>query len=173
MTIPLLVLAIFAVAVGFLVGPLMPAENLQFAHFLEKTPFFPPAVHESINWKLMSISSAIALGGIALAWLMYVKQPELPAQCAARCQGLYQLSLNKFYIDELYYATIVLPLQGFAEFLRQIDLNVVDAIVDLIGHVPRLLGGLFRPVQNGLVQFYALAMILGLTVFLLALVRGL
>ena len=54
-----------------------------------------------------------------------------------------------------------------------IDLNVVDALVDLIGQTPRLLGGLFRPVQNGLVQFYALAMVLGLTVFLLALVRSL
>jgi len=41
----------------------------------------------------------------------------------------------------------------------------------LIGQVPRLVGALFRPVQNGLVQFYALAMILGLVVFLLALAR--
>ena len=45
---------------------------------------------------------------------------------------------------------------------------VVDALVDLVGAVPKLLGGLFRPVQNGLVQFYALAMVLGLLVFLLA-----
>ena len=46
--------------------------------------------------------------------------------------------------------------------------------MDLIGHVPRLIGDfLFRPMQNGLVQFYALAMVLGLTVFLIALVRGL
>ena len=172
MTIPLMVLAVFAVGIGFLVGPLMPKE-FQFAHFLEKTPFFPPAGHEEVNWMLMASSSLIALGGIALAWFMYVKQPDLPARLAQRMQGLYQLSLNKFYIDELYYATIVQPVQGLAVFLRQIDLNLVDALVDLAGHVPRLLGGLFRPVQNGLVQFYALAMILGLTVFLLALVRGL
>ena len=50
------------------------------------------------------------------------------------------------------------------------DQYVVDGLVDLVGQVPRLLGVLFRPVQNGLVQFYALAMVLGLTVFLLALV---
>jgi NADH-quinone oxidoreductase subunit L len=172
MTIPLMVLAVFALGIGFLVGPLMPSA-MQFAHFLAKSPHFPQAGHGHINGVLMAISSLIALAGIGLAWLMYVKQPELPALAAKRVPRLYQLSLNKFYIDELYYATIVQPAEGFAEFLRQIDLNGVDAIVDLIGHVPRLFGSLFRPVQNGLVQFYALAMILGLTVFVLALVRAL
>jgi NADH-quinone oxidoreductase subunit L len=121
----------------------------------------------------MGTTTLFVLGGIGLAYLMYIKQPALPGQFAQKAQGLYQLSLNKFYLDELYYALIVQPAEGFAEFLRQFDLSVLDALVDLIGHVPRLLGGLFRPVQNGLVQFYALAMILGLTVFLLALVRSL
>ena len=50
---------------------------------------------------------------------------------------------------------------------------LVDGIVDLVGVLPRWLGAALRPIQNGLVQFYALAMILGLTVFLLALVRSL
>jgi NADH-quinone oxidoreductase subunit L len=172
MTVPLMVLAVFAVCIGFLVGPMMPA-SMQFAHFVAKTPGFPYVAHEETNWLLMAISSLIAVGGIALAYVMYVKQPELPGRVASRVQALYQLSLNKFYLDELYYALLVQPMQGLTEFLRQIDLGVLDALVDLVGHVPRLLGGLFRPVQNGLVQFYALAMILGLTVFLLALVRSL
>jgi NADH-quinone oxidoreductase subunit L len=38
--------------------------------------------------------------------------------------------------------------------------------------MPAFIGQLFRPIQNGLVQFYALAMALGLTVFLIALVRA-
>ncbi len=173
MTIPLMVLAVFALGIGFLVGPLMPGY-MQFAHFLAKTPYFPPAGHEEhVNWLMMAGSSLIALAGIGLAWLMYVRRPAMPAELARKAPLLYQASLNKFYFDELYYAWIVQPFQGLASFLRQIDLNVVDALVDLVGHVPRLLGSLFRPVQNGLVQFYALAMILGLTVFVLALVRAL
>jgi NADH-quinone oxidoreductase subunit L len=43
---------------------------------------------------------------------------------------------------------------------------LVDGIVDLIGLAPSLIGTWLRPIQNGLVQFYALAMLLGLTVFL-------
>ena len=102
-----------------------------------------------------------------------VRQPDLPGQVAARARTIYQLSYNKLYVDEIYAALIVAPLQGFNTFARIFDLNVLDSIVDLIGHVPVLAGKLFRPVQNGLVQFYALAMVLGLTVFLLALVRSL
>ncbi len=168
MTIPLIVLAVFAVAVGFVVGP-----GLHYTHFLQHTPGLPPLEHEHPNWALMIVTTIIGLGGIALAAVMYAVPSELPAKLARGAGFLYQLSLNKFYIDELYEAFIVQPLQGLAVFLRQIDLNLVDALVDLVGNVPRLLGSLFRPVQNGLVQFYALAMILGLTVFLLALVRSL
>ena len=56
---------------------------------------------------------------------------------------------------------------GWPTFARLFDLYVVDGLVDLIGQVPRFVGLLFRPIQNGLVQFYALAMALGLVVFLL------
>jgi NADH-quinone oxidoreductase subunit L len=121
----------------------------------------------------MAASIALALGGVVLAWWMYVRQPDLPGMLARSARGLYQLSLNKFHWDELYDTLILGPLRGVALFARIFDQYVVDGIVDLIGHVPRLVGFLFRPVQNGLVQFYALAMVLGLTVFLLALVRSL
>ena len=53
---------------------------------------------------------------------------------------------------------------------RYFDTYVIDSLVDLAGHVPGLVGRLLRPIQNGLVQFYALAMMLGVTVFLGALV---
>jgi NADH-quinone oxidoreductase subunit L len=121
----------------------------------------------------MAGSAVLALGGIGVAWLVYVRQPDLPGKLAQSAQRLYQLSLNKFYVDELYNAFILKPLEGLTVFLRLVDNYLVDGVVDLVGHFPRLLGGAFRPVQNGLVQFYALAMILGLTVFLLALVRSL
>jgi len=101
---------------------------------------------------------------------MYVKSPGAATQWSRALQGLYQLSVNKFHVDELYYALIVKPLTALAGLLRVLDLYVVDSLVDLVAHLPRLLGLVLRPIQNGLVQFYALAMILGLTVFLAALV---
>jgi NADH-quinone oxidoreductase subunit L len=171
MTVPLIVLSVFAVGVGFLLGPLMPAA-LRFSHFLAQTPGLVEP-EESINWNLMVFSAAIALSGVGLAWLMYVRQPDLPGKVASAAQGLYQLSLNKFHVDELYDAFIVQPLRGVKLFCGIFDQYVIDGLVDLCGHLPRLLGARFRPVQNGLVQFYALAMVLGLTVFLLVLVSRL
>jgi NADH:ubiquinone oxidoreductase subunit 5 (subunit L)/multisubunit Na+/H+ antiporter MnhA subunit len=166
------VLAVFAVGVGAVLGPLAPGA-LQFSHFLERNPGFPHGVEPGVLGGLMAASIALALGGVALAWLMYVRRPDLPGKLARGAQGLYQLSLNKFHWDELYDSFILGPLRGVTLFARVCDQYVVDGLVDLIGHVPRLVGFLFRPVQNGLVQFYALAMALGLTVFLLALVRSL
>ena len=168
MTIPLVVLAVPAALIGLLIGP-----THLFAHFLEHTPGFPAPEAEHINWVLMGLSTVIVLAGIGLAWLMYVKQPALPGQMAKSAQLLYQLSLNKFFWDDIYQWLIVRPAQRLAALCGKIDLEGIDALVDLVAQVPRLLGTLFRPVQNGLVQFYALAMVLGLTVFLLALVRAL
>jgi NADH-quinone oxidoreductase subunit L len=171
MTIPLLILAIPALIIGALLGPL----THFFGRMMEKVPYFPsvPEGGEHHNWTLMILGTAAGLLGVALAWLLYVRQPQLPAEMAKRYPLLYQVSLNKFFFDEIYLALIVRPAESLAAFCRSIDMNVVDAFVDLVGQVPRLIGALFRPVQNGLVQFYALAMILGLTVFLLALVRSL
>jgi hypothetical protein len=42
----------------------------------------------------------------------------------------------------------------------------LDAITRLITYLPRLIAALLRPLHNGLVQFYALGMVLGLAVFI-------
>ena len=84
-----------------------------------------------------------------------------------------KLSLNKLYIDEIYGILIVGPLDALARFLLLFDSRLIDRLVDLVGSLPRYVGWLFSYVQNGLLQFYALAMVLGLTVFILALLRSL
>jgi proton-translocating NADH-quinone oxidoreductase chain L len=165
MTLPLWVLSIFALGVGVVLGP-----TGLFSHFLERMPLLPKAPPESMNLVLMSISGALALLGIGLAYVMYVQQPALPTQLAHSIRALYELSYNKFHIDEIYAACIVIPLAMVAAFIRAFDLYFIDGLVDLLAQVPRMLGYLFRPVQNGLVQFYGLAMVLGLTIFLVALI---
>jgi NADH-quinone oxidoreductase subunit L len=169
MTLPLMILAVGAVAAGIVVEPF----THWFSHLLARTPYAGPLPDHPANLMLMAGSFLVALVGIGVATRLYVRQPGLPARLAQRFQELYQLSLNKFHIDELYNFFIVQPLAGFARFCRIFDQYVVDGLVDLVGHVPRLFGILFRPMQNGLVQFYALAMLLGLAVFLIALARAL
>src|SRR5262249_54461574 len=105
MTVPLIILAVFAVGVGAALGP-----THVFAHFVERTPGLPSALEPEPNPWLMPISGLIAVAGAGLAYLMYVKQPDLPGKLAGGIRNMYQLSREKFYFDELYYAFIVRPL---------------------------------------------------------------
>ena len=168
MTIPLMVLAVGAVGLGFLnAEPLTSA----FSHYLEHAPYLSNGGKEIEVSKalVMSVSVAIGLAGIGLAYFMYRVQPALPGKLASSFPALYQLSLNKFHFDELYYFFIVRPILVLAEVSRVGDLYLLDKLVDIVGSAPVGIGRLFRPIQNGLVQFYALAMALGVTGFLLAL----
>jgi NADH-quinone oxidoreductase subunit L len=165
MTIPLMILAVGAVFAGFLLWP--------FKTLIARTPNLGP-IHELeiSHLAVLAASIAVVAAGIALAWWMYVRSPGMADRWATNLQALYQMSLNKLHLDELYYALVVAPLAGLAMACRFLDLHVLDSIVDHLGQIPAFIGQLFRPIQNGLVQFYALTMALGLTVFLIALVRA-
>jgi NADH-quinone oxidoreductase subunit L len=170
MTVPLIILAIGAVGVGHVFGPTGLFEDYLNEHWM--TVSFRAAVAgdeaHGLNVVLMLVSSLVALGGIGLAWWMYVRQPAAVARAVEAAPAAYALSRNRFYLDELYYVFIVRPLTGMAGFCRFVDQYVVDGVVDLVGQLPTALGKVVSPIQNGLVQFYALLMVLGLTGFLLA-----
>jgi NADH-quinone oxidoreductase subunit L len=174
MTIPLQILAVGAVALGIVIEPFTHwfsgiLEHHWLSHaFSNWRPLVPE--HHGFHIALMVGSSLVAIGGVCVAWWMYVREPGVAGRLAQNIQGLYQLSLNKFHVDELYYALIVKPAQAFAVLCRVFDTYVIDSLVDLVGLLPGRVGQMVRPIQNGLVQFYALAMMLGLTVFLAALV---
>ncbi len=169
MTWPLRILAVGALIVGVVLGP-----TGLLAHFLQDTWTslrFPPELRgegHGHNYLLMVVSSLVALGSIALAYVFYVARPTLPVALAYKLRSLYELSRNKLYIDELYVAFIVKPIEGLAWIARVIDQYIIDGLVDLVAQIPAFVGYLFRPVQNGLVQFYALLMALGLGGFLLS-----
>ena len=83
--------------------------------------------------------------------------------------GLYSLSYGKFFFDPLYSVLVVRPLQAVARVCAWFDHNVIDYLVDFVGFVPKLIGALLRPLQGGLVQFYALVMILGVLALMIVL----
>lgn len=170
MTVPLWVLAVGAVFAGIAVGPTELLGNFLDEHWMRQA--FPTmlafAGEHSYDWLLMIASGVIALVSIWVAYVFYVQKPMLPVALAFKLRGLYELSRNKFYIDEIYEALLVGPLQGLAWLMRVLDQYLIDGLVDLFAQVPAAVGYLLRPVQNGLVQFYALLMALGLGGFLLA-----
>jgi NADH-quinone oxidoreductase subunit L len=80
----------------------------------------------------------------------------------------YRLSANKFYFDEIYAALVVWPLQLAAAVFYWIDRWIIDGVVNLLGRIPPQIGSLMRSLQMGQVQFYALAMVLGMLILVAA-----
>ncbi len=167
---PLMILAAGAVGVGILFGPTGLLEHFLESNWMERqfaAGLLPEGEHH-VNWLLMMLSSAIALGGIGLAYAVYVKTPALAERMTRALGALYGWSRNRFYLDELFEAFFVRPLTNAAALARVLDQYVVDGLVDLLAEIPGFFGYLVRPFQNGLVQFYALLMALGVAGFLLA-----
>ncbi len=172
MTVPLIILAAGAVLVGIVLGPTGLFEHFLENHYMEV--LFPHAILAAegqagpFNWLVMLTSSAFALIGIGLAYWMYVQDVGVADRLARSMATAYELSRNKFYLDELYEALIVGPLTAAAYVLRVFDQYILDGLVDLIGQLPSYVGYVLRPAQNGLVQFYALLMALGVAGFVVA-----
>jgi NADH-quinone oxidoreductase subunit L len=160
---PLRILAAAAVVLGVIGG-----ATHAFAHYLSHAPGLPAMPEEHLNIPLTITSTLVVLAGIALAWKVYggEKRPAVPQ--SGWLQSLYELSLNKFYLDELFYAALVAPLRWLAYGCVWFDNNVIDRTVDLVGSVPRLLSAAPRRLQEGVVPSYALMMWVGLLACLLA-----
>ena len=136
---------------------------------------------------LMAFSVVVALTGIAVGRRLYVQQPGAADRLAERVPLAYRTLLNKYWIDELYHATVVRGTLLLARVSWRFDALVVDGAVNGSGWTTRfsawvsglidqyIVDGLvngtgatlreaslgFRRMQTGLVQTYALLMMIG------------
>ncbi|WP_447603810.1 NADH-quinone oxidoreductase subunit L [Nitrospira sp. Nam80] len=159
MTVPLMVLALLSIITGYFGIP----------GFL--APVFPTGSdlhHEgSAASIIMAIASIVGLTGIGAAYYAYVVNPRFPDRLARQWRALYDLSLHKWYVDELYDHAFVRPTFSLAQGLwKQIDVNVIDAAVNGVARAVAWGGWFMRLVQSGQTQHYALGMALGTVIIL-------
>ena len=136
MTVPLMILAALALIGGYVGVPKVLGGHNRFHHFL--APVFgghteaANAAHHSAGLEigLMSISVVVALAGIFIAYQMYIKHPERPKALAERFPRLYNLLLNKYYVDEIYQVVFVRSLLRLNNLLARFDLGVIDGAVN-------------------------------------------
>ena len=171
MTLPLLLLAVPSTLIG-LVG--MPFDNYfeEFIHPASETAAEVALQAEGFDWTEFLImggnSVGIALIGITLASLMYLRGKIDPALIAQKIKPLYELSLNKWYIDNIYHNVFVMGLRRIARQIMEVDYRVVDGAVNLTGLFTLLSGEGLKYLENGRAQFYALIIfgaVLGLVIF--------
>ncbi len=161
MTAPLLVLAVFAVAAGWVgipegfpvLGGLLPNW---FHEFVGGTLLEHPHVLSFTAVPLLT-SVGVALTGLFLGWLVYRRVPAGAADPLTRPLGpIYRLLQNKYYFDELYDFLFVRPAYWFAEtfIYRWIDRGLIDGILHGVGRTALRIGSFLRnaidlPIVNG------------------------
>jgi NADH-quinone oxidoreductase subunit L len=171
MTLPLVILAMPAAAIGGYY-----ALNHGILHFLERTPSLAydtirrTATEPEFHAGVAMTSTIIVVIGMVLAAFLYLGERRQAAWFGEMLRPLYKLSHGKFFFDQIYAALIVWPLRGLAAMSYWLDRYVIDGLVNLVGHIPAACGAVLRSLQNGMVQFYALAMMLGLIVLIGALI---
>ncbi len=174
MALPLVILAIPSALIGLVGTPF----NNYFEAFIhapgEVVETLEPGFHalpkEELTEFLVMGGSSVGIGliGLTLASLMYFSRKIDPAAIADRIPVLYNLSKNKWYIDDIYYNVFVLSSRRLARQVLEVDSKVVDGVVNLTGLVTLLTGETLKYLENGRAQFYALvvfAAVLGLVIF--------
>ncbi|UCD34687.1 MAG: NADH-quinone oxidoreductase subunit L [Nitrospiraceae bacterium] len=163
-TVPLMLLAVGAVAAGWVgIPPVIMEHGDRIGEFLAPVLGHPEGhgTHAE-EYMVMGASIFVALLGWFVAHRMYVKTPELPRKLGASLQPVYNLLLNKYYVDELYSKTLVQPVLRAADrIILGFDTYVIEGIVN---GVPGLIGAFsrkLREVQTGMLSNYALVMALG------------
>ncbi len=178
MVVPLVVLAVLSVTGGWIGVPGSLGGSNRFDKFLG--PVFhatitpdraeghglapkpeaegpEPRTGQASELIFTGISVFAGVLGFALAWLLYYRDPLLPAKIAASLGGFYQAVLHKYYIDELYATLFVKPLIAGSSLIlwHGIDQDVIDAAVDNGAHGAREVSDSVRHMQSGNLRSYA------------------
>ena len=161
MVVPLVILALLALVGGYIGIP----------HLSWVEGWLEPAFHSSVaghaaggvtEWVLMAVSALVALGGIALAYYLYVVNPKLPVKLGKDYSFIYEVLSNKYWIDELYAMVIVNPLRDLGQWIAGFfDPRVVDGAVNGVAWLTGQGGQGVSRLQSGYLRHYAVALLLG------------
>ncbi|MEC7641238.1 MAG: NADH-quinone oxidoreductase subunit L [Nitrospinota bacterium] len=116
---------------------------------------------------LMVFSVGVAVFGIAMAYIFYIKKPHLPEKVTQGQWG-YDLVRDKYRVDEFYDTAIVKPTIDGSNFLwRQADAKGIDGAVNGVAFIIGWFSNKTRPFQSGFVRNYALFIVIGFITLLL------
>lgn len=148
---PLIVLALLSVGGGYAFNVPQILENM-----------FPVTEAPAIPM-LLAVSIGVGVLGILLAYYMYVVNTAVPEKITSTFSGLYHLVYNKYFVDEIYDATVVSPVVAGSRSVlwHGVDQGVIDGIVNGVGRESRGFGGVLKLLQSGNIRSYATWVVIG------------
>ncbi|MBM3442983.1 MAG: NADH-quinone oxidoreductase subunit L [Bacteroidetes bacterium] len=171
MTLPLMVLAVFSVAGGWLGIPevIWPGAHRLAAYL---APVLAGDDGEALNvahlshateWALMGGSTLAILAVVAFAWRRFSQSPSTEEKPST---GLAALLDNKWLLDECYAWLVVRPLQAISRYLSDIlERNIIDGLVNGIGRGVQYISRQLRLLQSGQVGSYLFIMVFCMVLF--------
>ncbi|MBI3597247.1 MAG: NADH-quinone oxidoreductase subunit L [Nitrospirae bacterium] len=194
MIYPLIVLAALSLLGGLLLG--FPPEEGWIHRFLgpvtgaQAVPAGRQEAHAigAIDYILMGLSVAVALAGWMTARQIYLKKPETAGALASRFATAHSVLYNKYWVDELYDATVVEPSKGLGRVANRFDDRIIDGIVNAVGNLTQagaalstgfekymiygllnitgyanhIAAAILRKIQSGQVHHYAALLVIGI-----------
>jgi len=159
MKAPLVVLAFGSLFAGFIGLPSLLGGSHLIGSWLGEWGMRALHVSHETEWLLLGLNVAISLLGIGIAYKKFY------AYDLSRHKEAHGIVYNKFYVDELYDILFVRSLRKLSEFIAVgLDVNIVDRVIMGMSHGFIKLGHVVALVQNANVRFYALIMMLGVSV---------
>ncbi|MDR2806491.1 MAG: NADH-quinone oxidoreductase subunit L, partial [Dysgonamonadaceae bacterium] len=145
MAFPLLFLALLSVFSGF----------IPFADFISSDNL---AFHTHIDPLVATLSIAVAVVGIGIAFILYFKGSRAPAKIARSLGVFYTATLHKFYLDEIWmWITQTVIFRYICEPIKWFDRHVVDNSMNGLAWTTQKVSAAIKGWQSGQVQFYAWA----------------
>ena len=152
MTLPLILLAIATIFVGFI-------------PFNELVTSDGGLLYKHMHWDIALASIAIGLVGIIIAFIFYKKENDWSNKLEKSFGSFYTYALNKFYFDELYiFVTKKIIFKRIATPMAWLDRNVINASVDGIATATNYCSDKIKGMQSGQVQDYLTAMLVSIIV---------
>jgi len=193
MTVPLIVLAVFAAIGGLANVPFLGFPLTDFVGHVHEASEVVHAEELAFNFIVAGLSTLLAVGGLLGGWAVYRNYRAGEVEPFQRWLGpVFTVLQNKYYVDEFYHLVIIRPTVWLADRSFKFDIGVIDYLVNLVGRIGRALadvsgvfdrvvidsglvdgvgnvtnafGGWLRRTQTGRVQNYVL--VIAVTVLLL------
>jgi NADH-quinone oxidoreductase subunit L len=157
MTVPLIILSLFAAGLGFIGSPVFHGA---FQNFIAGE------AHTELNGPMILFSTLLSFTGITIAYLLVVKNISIPGATTAPCQWFARLVTNKYYIDELYAALFIRPFIALCQALKDFDKTRIDGVVNGLAWSVQRTAQQIRKIQTGLIENYLLLQVGGVCVLM-------
>ncbi|EKE02331.1 MAG: hypothetical protein ACD_20C00399G0016 [uncultured bacterium] len=169
MYLPLIVLAIPSAIIGYVLSGNIPGI-ISFDHFIR--PVQEVAEHpEGLLIPILSL--LVALAGFALAAVLYWDKVKVKVdlnELKEKYKQAYNLSFNKWYIDNGYYAFVRGAFVPASRFMSWVDKYIIDGFVNLIAYTTSSVGSIIRLFQNGNLETYVTILFGGITLITISLI---